>query len=34
MSSERRFNFNSVTWFVGGGMGVLVGQSNDRPGNR
>ncbi len=24
MSSERRFNFNSVTWFVGGGMGVLV----------
>ena len=24
MSNERRFNFNSVTWFVGGGMGVLV----------
>ena len=24
MSTERRFTFNSVTWFVGGGMGVLV----------
>ncbi|MEO6066588.1 MAG: methyl-accepting chemotaxis protein [Gemmatimonadales bacterium] len=24
MSTERRFTFNSVSWFVGGGMGVLV----------
>ena len=24
MSTQRRFTFNSVTWFVGGGMGVLV----------